>query len=170
MVSARFTIFHVVFALALGMVLFWLFVPPFYVNDRGFRAEMRCLTQLKQLGASMQIYLSDFDEKFPHRAWVDPMEPYTKNWSLFTCPSITRNDMTWGYAMSYKLMGIPASKVANVTEEPMIFEIDALAKDVFANVGARSLDRHQRNGRTKGSNIAWADASARFYPANRKVE
>jgi len=86
MVSARFTIFHVVFALALGMVLFWLFVPPFYVNDRGFRAEMRCLTKLKQLGSSFQIYPSDFDGGVPHQALGSPKEPFPKKLGPFHWP------------------------------------------------------------------------------------
>ncbi len=170
MVSARFNIFHVVFALALGMVLFVFFAPSFYVNDHRRSAHMQCLSNLKQLGSSIQIYLSDFDERFPHRTWVDPMEPYTKNWSLFTCTTIALKEKKWGYAMSYKIMGVPASKIANAAQEPVFFEIDALAKDVVANIGARSLDRHPSHGRTKGSNVARADASARFFPANRKLE
>lgn len=159
-----FAIALAIFALLAGALL----LIPIYPGSKA-SIHKACISHLKQSGTMTQVYLADFDDRFPASNWADPMLPYLKQEEIMQCPLVVKSRKKWGYAMSYKLMGIPASKVANVSEEPMFFEIDALAKDVIANVGARSLDRHQRDGHTKGSNIAHADASARFYPANRKL-
>lgn len=75
--------------------------------------------------------------------------------------------------MNLELMGKSPQSVVNPDKKPLFFEVNALALDVIANIAARSLDRHpgySNGNKIAGSNILRVDGSAKYIPAEAKVE
>lgn len=136
---------------AIACILGYVFLP-FLAQDR-HPQRSRCNSHLKQLGISLIIYLSDNDERFPTTTWHDEIMPYAKNVNLFSCDAVKK----WGYAFNRDLLGRDASKVPDHANFPMLFETDALAKDVVANLAARVKVRHGR-----GSYICRVDSGVRL--------
>lgn len=64
-------------------------------RERGRRTA--CLSNLKQIGLSLEMYISDSDSYFPNtffgapfpgqKRWMDTLEPYARSKQIFTCPS-----------------------------------------------------------------------------------
>lgn len=129
------------------------------------RYKIQCISNMKQMGTSMLIYLGDNDNRFPAADWIDAVMPYSKNEWLFTCPEINALKQKWGFAMNVKLLGTDAKKIADPVSKPMLFETDALARNVAANLRTRNLDRHKRQG-AAGSVICRADSSTKFIRAD----
>lgn len=130
-------------------------------GERGPSMRTGCISNLKQLGTASQIYLADYDDKFAPRTWYDPLMPYVKSKDLFQCPQLWKDKVTmWGYAMNVDIMGADFGKIADPSKQPQIFEVDALAQDVVANLAARALTRH-----VTGSNVARCDSSVKFIKA-----
>ncbi len=153
------------FAAALLVLLFGMFFPP-YGEPRGVRYKIQCISNLKQIGTAMLIYVDDHDSRFPASDWIDAVMPHAKgNEELFTCPEVNVLKQKWGFAMNLELMGSSAKKIVDPSTKPMLFEIDALARNVVANLKARNLDRHKRQG-SAGSVICRADSSTKFIRAD----
>lgn len=158
----RLNVLHVVLlmALVLGVIGF-----PLLAGGRPATYKTVCISNLKQLSTGTIIYQGDFDERLPNRDWVEATMLYTKTTSLYTCPDVARQKGRWGYAMGYALLGKDGRKIAKPAETPMYFEVDALAKDVVTNIGARSLLRHKT-----GSNVGRVDGSVKFVPRGTHLE
>lgn len=136
---------------AMACILGFLLLP-LIAQDRHPRRSV-CTSQMRQLGTSLIMYLGDNDERFPTKTWHDEIMPYAKNVNLFSCDAVKK----WGYAFNRDLLGRDASKVPDHANFPMLFETDALAKDVVANLAARVKVRHGR-----GSYICRVDSGVRL--------
>lgn len=114
-----------------------------------------CLSNLKRIGIANLIYRTEHDELGPPERWIDATLPYTKGIAEFRCPDVPE----WGYAMNVEVV---CKKVKNEAKTVAVFECDALARNVVANLAARTTSR----GRFKtGSNVVFADGHARFVRA-----
>lgn len=86
---------------------------PVFAQAREKARQISCLSNARQMGTAIQMYLQDYDEKyfpyrysasyitdgatnFPgctsecyphHHFWNQLIEPYTKNYQIFVCPS-----------------------------------------------------------------------------------
>lgn len=103
-----FTLIELLVVIAIIAILAAILFPVFS-RAREQARKTSCLSNMKQLGQAMTMYLQDWDEKFPLLGcWGcgsggnadDPMfsvhakiQPYTKNISLFDCPSADMTDV-----------------------------------------------------------------------------
>ncbi|MFO8082540.1 MAG: DUF1559 domain-containing protein [Armatimonadota bacterium] len=79
---------------------------PVFARAREKARQTSCLSNVKQIGLGMNMYLQDYDESFPHRAlptggtveypngstsgtmyWYMAIYPYINNVQIFSCPS-----------------------------------------------------------------------------------
>jgi len=59
--------------------------------------EVACASNLRQLGAALELFLQDHDAyppDFPEGAWVETVLPYTKGMKLLNCPE-DENVVNW---------------------------------------------------------------------------
>ncbi len=115
-----------------------------------------CMSRLKQNVTMMQVYLVDFDDRFPASAWADPMLPYIKQEEIMQCPLVVQNGKKWGYAMNLEVMGKESKTLSNPTV--LFFETDALGRGVIANLASQSRDRHKKTG----SHVCYTDNTVKF--------
>src|SRR5438552_3755414 len=89
------------FAVAiLGAILF-----PVFQQAREKARAASCLANVKQMGTAMMMYEQDYDGQLPPSSrWMDVTTPYTKNTSVYRCPSIPpSSSATFGYAFNRNL-------------------------------------------------------------------
>lgn len=140
----------VVLALVVGLISAILF--PVFAQQKGSRRNP-CISHLKQLGTGLLNYVSDSNELFPPDGWHDEIMPYVMRESQFSCDQVPK----WGYALNSEVAGRDSTKIPDPGSFPMLFETDALAKDVIANLAARTRARHGR-----GSFITRCDTSTKY--------
>jgi len=145
-----------------GVILF-----PIYAGDREVQPRTSCLVNLRQLGVCVQIYTGDWDDRYPAVGWHDELLVYTKSSDRFSCPQLVREEKQYGYAFHAPLLGVKTSEIPinDQSKFPMLFETNALAKGVIANLAAQSRARHGN-----GSNVAFCDTSAKFVSFSTEKE
>jgi prepilin-type N-terminal cleavage/methylation domain-containing protein/prepilin-type processing-associated H-X9-DG protein len=99
---SAFTLVELLIVIAIICLLAAILFPVFALARENARRSA-CLSNMKQIGLSMQMYLSDYDETYvptiladtnvsatnPY-GWADALYPYTKSVQLFQCPSDKR--------------------------------------------------------------------------------
>src|SRR5713226_9968669 len=75
---------------------------PVFALAREKARSITCLSNQKQLGTAMSMYIQDYDDRFPNWrtvvpksaddpnakiTWVENMQPYCKNKKIWVCPS-----------------------------------------------------------------------------------
>ena len=104
-----FTLIELLVVIAIIAILAAILFPVF-ARAREKARQTSCLSNLKQLGLAINMYLQDYDERFPfnrgynhgatyppvvqYYSWVVLIEPYVKNSQVFVCPS---DDSPWAY-------------------------------------------------------------------------
>jgi prepilin-type N-terminal cleavage/methylation domain-containing protein/prepilin-type processing-associated H-X9-DG protein len=99
-----FTLIELLVVIAIIAILAAILFPVF-ARAREKARQASCQSNLKQLALGVTMYLSDYDQTIPplrtywtggaHSGantcdfWSEGIQPYVKNWQLFTCPSIT---------------------------------------------------------------------------------
>jgi hypothetical protein len=138
----------------IGAIAYAALVPA---RQEGHRSS--CISNMKQLGTGIQIYLGDYDDKLPPHGWDREIYPYTKNTGLTTCPAIEDRKLKYGYAMNREVMGKVGPTLPAQT--PLFFEFDVFAPDVIASFNARSRNRHG-----KFSNVCYLDSRVKALQGN----
>jgi len=103
-VARGFTLIELLVVVAVIAVLAAILLPLFAQAREAARGAS-CLSNQRQVGAAVQLYVQDFDEQFPQThptatPWTFPddeitlvtpwrtlLEPYVRNQGLFRCPS-----------------------------------------------------------------------------------
>lgn len=138
--------------LILGAILF-----PVFAQAREKARVTTCMSNLKQLGLAMQMYLADYDDRFPAAAvWGDMLTPYAHDQKPFRCPSVPEGK--FGYAMNSDLSRKALEKIAQPQQVPMLYDSTNLewnAHDAFASLP--DPPRHRNYGNT----VAYADGRTR---------
>ncbi|MGI5819995.1 MAG: DUF1559 domain-containing protein [Armatimonadota bacterium] len=110
--SRGFTLIELLVVIAIIAILAAILFPVF-ARAREKARQTSCLSNLKQLGTSMLMYVQDYDERFPNHntepgpagsvllpngattsrvQWMVALYPYYKNLDLMNCPS---NNTVW---------------------------------------------------------------------------
>lgn len=141
----------VIILIAIAGVIIWPMLSP----NRSSPATI-CLSNVKQQSVSHLLYQADWDDHYPVKAWQTSLAKYTKA-TDFSCDEVTKKGGKDGYAMDWHLLGADAKKIADPARTVVVFETDALGREVVANLAAVSVGRHK-----KGSNFGYADAHAKW--------
>lgn len=119
--------------LSVGLIAAFLF--PIFATAKIGRGPMT-LGNLRTLASSLEIYSGDNSGRLPLQNWCDATYPYNKSWNVYTSKRAKAKELNWGYAMNISTLG---KKVDSFDEPPktvLLFETDALAPNVVANLGA----------------------------------
>src|SRR5438309_1970214 len=95
-----FTLIELLVVIAIIAILAAILFPVF-AQARAKARQASCLSNTKQLGLALQMYVQDYDETVvlndngsatvPRLGWMDLLQPYIKNDGVLVCPSSTRN-------------------------------------------------------------------------------
>jgi len=109
-----------------------------------------------------QMYLVDFDNRFPLENWTDATMPFTKNEDLLTCTeNIGRGG--YGYAMNATLVGKMFVQ-PEMDRTVLYFETNVKARNLVMNLAGRTEDKHKEHL----SNVAYCDGSARTVEKGKR--
>ncbi|MGQ9880831.1 MAG: prepilin-type N-terminal cleavage/methylation domain-containing protein [Armatimonadota bacterium] len=93
--SSAFTLIELLVVIAIIAILAAILFPVF-AQAREKARQTVCLSNMKQMGWAVNMYLQDYDEAFPldsHTGtnapwvWLRTLEPYTRTKLLYRCPS-----------------------------------------------------------------------------------
>jgi prepilin-type N-terminal cleavage/methylation domain-containing protein/prepilin-type processing-associated H-X9-DG protein len=109
-----FTLIELLVVIAIIAILAAILFPVFAQAREKARAAS-CLSNTKQIGLSVLMYVQDYDEMFPINHvegfwadgvndlnWARSVQPYVKNFQIFRCPDDSVASPDWeGIALSY---------------------------------------------------------------------
>jgi prepilin-type processing-associated H-X9-DG protein len=103
---------------------------PVFAQAREKARQSGCLSNLKQIGTALMMYVHDYDEILPspdhatdgpsslgNQKWMDRIYPYVKNEQLYNCPSDGFGRKAGGQAVQkYRYAGAAAPLAPNLRE------------------------------------------------------
>jgi hypothetical protein len=153
-------------AVFVGVLALLMSVLPSHVWPGGYHKERRrkavCLSNIKNLSLSLQMYLADNADVFPPAAaWCDVFEDYTKNELVFQCPSVEERerDPACDFALNEALDGTRLLHVTDLVGTVAIFE-----SDIGWNAAGDASNLPAASRHLGGDNYGFADGSARWIP------
>ncbi len=137
--SKGFTLIELLVVIAIIAILAAILFPVFG-QAREKAREITCISNLRQIGTAIRMYVQDYDEAFPifhaynsnpgpgqpgHKGIEVELEPYTKNRDIFRCPNDsggpyqktdvpTASNYRDAYGSSYRFMATCFTTVAGV--------------------------------------------------------
>ncbi len=178
-----FTLIELLVVIAIIAILAAILFPVFAkARDKGRQAS--CLSNSKQITLSILMYAQDYDEILPFYwygemvgYWPSVLQPYVKNWQMFSCPSAPelKGGTGWtgsgGYGYNWRYLGgawgyTSLAAVTNPVETVMTGEITQkmnpgviyppppeLPEEYWAQTATRHHD---------GLNVGWVDGHSKW--------
>lgn len=86
-----FTLVEMLVVLAIIGILAAMLMPSL-ARAKAKAHQIKCLSNLRQVGLGLNLYAGDYNGEFPARrippnAWPHKLKPYYVDWSLITCPT-----------------------------------------------------------------------------------
>ena len=103
-----FTLIELLVVIAIIAILAAILFPVF-ARAREKARQTSCLSNVKELGLGMLMYVEDYDGMFPRTSyseskmdppgifWASCILPYVKNYQVYVCPSDVRSPGTFSY-------------------------------------------------------------------------
>ncbi len=105
--NRAFTLIELLVVIAIIAILAAILFPVF-AQAREKARQSACLSNTKQIGIAILLYVSDYDGTYPYSStkesftpkvrWADRLYPYTKNTGIFLCPSAPDEQANKGFA------------------------------------------------------------------------
>ncbi len=133
--ACAFTLIELLVVIALISILAAILFPV-YATTRDKARQTACLTDLKQIGLGLELYLTDYDDHFPGglgivkneriwagEGWAGQCKPYTKNTEIYSCPSDSRSlsgpfNFKVSYGFNANMIDIPGEEDDEHTPTP----------------------------------------------------
>lgn len=152
-------IFKAMLGVGCAFVTAAILYPVFAVSRGG--SHRSCLSNVKQLGLAFQMYVEDYDGRFPRSAeWMDSTYPYNKNKSVYHCPSLQATHPSgFGYAFNSSLALHTLDKNKTAAKVVVLYDASDLLWNANApgRAGMANPPRHQG-----GNNVGFADGHAKW--------
>jgi prepilin-type N-terminal cleavage/methylation domain-containing protein/prepilin-type processing-associated H-X9-DG protein len=126
--KSAFTLIELLVVIAIIAILAAILFPVF-AQAREKARQTSCLSNLKQMGLGVMMYVQDYDETYPqayyylndnssaggYAQWSGVTQPYVKNYGLFTCPSDKNRGLAPTNFIGDNLgFGVPGGQTAQV--------------------------------------------------------
>ena len=107
-----FTLIELLVVIAIIAILAAILFPVF-AKARSKARQAACISNAKQIGLAMKMYMSDYDEMYPFACidmgtgytgnawWYQLLQPYAKNTGVFLCPE--RKPTYWNCSYSFNM-------------------------------------------------------------------
>lgn len=165
-----FTLMELLVVIALIAIIAAL-VFPVFVEARTAAREASCKSNLKELGAAIQLYKDDWgasvlsvtaSRKWGDNGWMEKIYKYHRNMELYRCPS---RNINFAYSMNAKMASETAARPVKPSAFIVLFEapgsgsgmIDLPGGDV-APCGDCNMTNVTSNGRIQSDGVAYGGA------------
>jgi len=186
-----FTLIELLVVIAIIAILAAILFPVFS-RAREQARKAACMSNMKQIGIALMMYVQDWDETYPFinacgtapANQVGPisikLDPYVKNKQVFSCPSAGNMhksgiDIAWNnlmgkicrrYSNVNKLTALPTpAETAALGDSNLDFVMCGGRSTVYANACSpcKAANRSRKYTRhTEGSNLVFADGHAKW--------
>jgi prepilin-type N-terminal cleavage/methylation domain-containing protein/prepilin-type processing-associated H-X9-DG protein len=143
MQKRAFTLIELLVVIAIIAILAAILFPVF-ARARENARRASCMSNLKQIGLGMMMYIQDYDEKFPvddirpdpQVGWAGALQPYLKSTQIYQCPSESTgpssNPDSWSYNDYYMNSILSAKSQSILTESSLtILSADGIPGNAY---------------------------------------
>ena len=120
---------------------------PVFAQARDKAQQISCLSNLRQQGVAMQMYIQDNDGRLTpeNSRWMNLLGNYVRKTDVFTCPGAKSGgspDDFPGYAMFPGLSGQKYTFIKDPEAAPLIFDTSVRGRNAYADPETQATFRH----------------------------